>query len=94
MKADDKKNIQDFMYAAEKLFHTTSMYKEEITTEVIRKMTTEHRTNQQLFFKNFVFPLLSYYANTGSYDLRNEATVNFCKSIAQQIESHQGFPFI
>jgi hypothetical protein len=49
----------------------------------------EHRTNQQLFFKNFIINLLKEYANKedGRYDLRNEDTVKFCKSIKEELDS-------
>lgn len=62
---------------------------DEKTAYALKQITLyEHRTNQQLFFKNFIIPLLKEYANkqVGMYDLRNEDTVKFCQGIKEQLE--------
>jgi hypothetical protein len=60
----------------------------DLAPKFIDMMLREHRTHQQTIFRTIIHPLMSNYAakENWQYDLRNEDTVKFCKSIAGHLD--------
>jgi hypothetical protein len=86
---------QDRIYAFVAAMVSVANNKEESELFVRLMTTSEHRTNQQTFFRNILFPIMTTHKDKHSdqYDLRNAATVHFCQRIENELDT-TGFPYI
>ena len=75
------KRVQDTVRTVSDFVNCSSDF-----NEFAELMSREHRTLQQNFTKVCV-AWLKQLANTEYYDLRNEASVEFAKSIKQQLDN-------
>lgn len=60
-------------------------------------LANDHRTLQQGFMRELVWPLLKLWAEdyeSGRYDLRNEATTSLAHQIVATFKDDAHFPFI
>ena len=64
----------------------------EDTTLFVERMSREHRTLQQTFTR-LCIKWLQHLSQTEHYDLRNEASVEFAKSIKRELDN-AAIPFI
>ena len=72
-------------------------YSKDVIECFVKGVTSSHRTLQQLSM-GAIFSLMMRWAEmeeSGCFDLRNEATVKFCKQVKELAEKENvAFPFI
>jgi archaellin len=88
---DTNNQLIEWLQLTNKLFANNSNV--DINNQLINLLNKEHRTIQQLLFKNLIMTILKHYSNCDRFDDRNKATIEFCKSINQSINNAQ-FPYI
>lgn len=89
--SEERLNIEQLTMSLLKALYTKEAQDHFVEFATMR----EHRTNQQLFMSRVIVPVMKAHAAkpAGYYDLRNEATVMWCKSIEEHLQEAI-FPFI
>ena len=93
MKKENKDKLDKWYNLTMDLFANNNLDLPEVKKDLVDKVSREHRTNQQLIFKNLVIELIKHHGSMDSFDLRNESTVKFCKDV-KPILADYVFPYI
>lgn len=90
----DTQNPTEVAKAISRLTNVGSQNDMAILAELL---ASDHRTLQQGFMRDLVWPLLKLWADdytSGRYDARNEATVRLAHQIVATFKTDAAFPFI
>ena len=93
MKKENKDKLDQWYNLTMDLFANNNLDLPEVKKDLVDKVSREHRTNQQLIFKNLVIELITLHGSMESFDLRNESTVKFCRDV-KPILADYVFPYI
>lgn len=83
MSEDNKKQIEENVSTMLKMMNSVGARgNNDYSQAILNKLNNEHRTIIQNFFRTLQFTITEY-SKTEHSDLRNEASVEWCKEVAK-----------